>query len=97
MRKNPDTASHCGYYRLVESYRDITGAVRKKTLLTIGFLEDLSGDELCLIQTRLNEKISGIHTTLFSEFDSPKVQTYIRDFYGRLVSEKKIDFLPMVS
>lgn len=93
MRKNPETASHCGYYRLVESYRDITGAVRKKTLLTIGFVEDLSGDELCLIQTRLNEKISGVHTTLFSEYDSPKVQAYIRNFYGRLISEKKIDFL----
>ncbi len=45
MRKNLETASHCGYYRLVESYRDITGVVRKKTLLTIGFLEDLSGDD----------------------------------------------------
>ena len=58
MRKNPETAMPCGYYRLLESYRDVTGEVRKKTLLTLGFLEDLSGDELCLIQTRLNEKIS---------------------------------------
>lgn len=93
MRKNPETAMPCGYYRLLESYRDITGMVRKKTLLTLGFLEDLSGDELCLIQTRLNEKISGINTTLFSEFDSPKVQKYIGDFYRKLVSGKKIDFL----
>jgi hypothetical protein len=93
MRKNPETGMPCGYYRLLESYRDLTGQVRKKTLLTLGFLEDLSGDELCLIQTRLNEKISGINTTLFSEFDSPKVQKYIRDFYGKLVSGKKIDFL----
>jgi hypothetical protein len=93
MRKNPETAMPCGYYRLLESYRDIAGEVRKKTLLTLGFLEDLSGDELCLIQTRLNEKISGINTTLFSEFDSPKVQKYIHDFYNKLVSGKKIDFL----
>jgi len=93
MRKNPETAMPCGYYRLLESYRDVTGEVRKKTLLTLGFLEDLSGDELCLIQTRLNEKISGINTTLFSEFDSPKVQSYIHDFYRKLVSGKKIDFL----
>jgi len=93
MRKNPETAMPCGYYRLLESYRDVTGEVRKKTLLTLGFLEDLSGDELCLIQTRLNEKISGINSTLFSEFDSPKVQSYIHDFYRKLVSGKKIDFL----
>jgi len=93
MRINPDSAMPCGYYRLVESYRDISGEVRKKTLLSMGFLTDLSGDELCLIQTRLNEKISGISTTLFSEFDSPKVQKYIEQFYSELISKKKIDFL----
>jgi len=93
MRKNPETAMPCGYYRLVESYRDVSGEVRKKTLLSIGFLSDLSGDELCLIQTRLNEKISGISTTLFSEFDSAKVQNYIEQFYSELINKKKIDFL----
>lgn len=83
----------CGYYRLVESYRDVSGQVRKKTLLTIGFLEDVSGDEMCLIQTRLNEKISGHNSTLFSEFDSPKVQHYIHKFYNELISKNRIDFL----
>lgn len=93
LRVNPKTATLCGYYRLVESYRDITGRVRKKTLLTIGFLEDVSGDELCLIQTRLNEKIAGQNSTLFSAFDSAKVQNYIDKFYAELISKKKIDFL----
>ena len=93
LRTNPETARPCGYYRLVESYRDISGEVRKKTLLSVGFLTDLSADELCLIQTRLNEKIAGISTTLFSEFDSPKVQNYIRQFYSELINKKKIDFL----
>lgn len=93
MRMNPETAMPCGYYRLVESYRDVSGAVRKKTLLSVGFLADLSGDELCLIQTRLNEKISGISSTLFSEFDSAKVQKYIEQFYSELIFKKKIDFL----
>ena len=65
MHKNPETAKLCGYYSLVESYRDVSGEVCKKTLLSIGFLSDLSGDELFLIQTRLNEKNSGIGTTLF--------------------------------
>lgn len=93
MRINSATAMPCGYYRLLESYRDITGQVRKKTLLTIGFLNDLSGDELCLIQTRLNEKISGINSKLFVEFDSPKVQKYTEQFYSELISKKQIDFL----
>jgi len=93
LRINPETAMPCGYYRLVESYRDISDEVRKKTLLSVGFLTDLSADELCLIQTRLNEKIAGISTTLFSEFDSAKVQNYIRQFYSELINKKKIDFL----
>ena len=93
LRVNPETAMPCGYYRLIESYRDITGEVRKKTLLSVGFLNDLSGDELCLIQTRLNEKISGISSTLFSQFDSPKVQKYIEQFYSELIFKKRIDFL----
>lgn len=93
MRINPLTTMPCGYYRLVESYRDISGEVRKKTLLSVGFLTDLSGDELGLIQTRLNEKIAGISTTLFSEFDSTKVQNYIEHYYSELINKKKIDFL----
>ena len=91
MRKNPATNELCGYYRLMESYRDVLGEVRKITLLNLGFLEDLSGDELCLIQTRLTEKVIGVEKTLFSNFDSEKVQAYIDRFYNQLVSEKKID------
>jgi len=37
MHKNPETAKLCGYYSLVESYRDVSGEVCKKTLLSIGF------------------------------------------------------------
>ncbi|MBA3604256.1 MAG: IS1634 family transposase [Parachlamydiaceae bacterium] len=91
MRKNPDTDELCGYYRLMESYRDVLGEVRKRTLLNVGFLDDLSGDELYLIQTRLTEKVIGVEKTLFSNFDSEKVQAYIERFYNQLVSEKKID------
>jgi len=91
MRKNPDTDELCGYYRLMESYRDVLGEVRKRTLLNVGFLDDLSGDELYLIQTRLTERVMGVEETLFSNFDSEKVHAYIERFYNQLVSEKKID------
>jgi len=93
MRINPTNGELSGYYRLIESYRDAAGEVRKKTLLTPGFLTDLSADELHLIQTRLSEKVMGSESTLFSAFDSEKVRAYIDKFYAQMISEKKIDVL----
>jgi len=91
MRKNPTTDELCGYYRLMESYRDELGEVRKRTLLNVGFLDDLSGDELCLIQTRLTERVMGVEKTLFSNFDSEKVRVCIDKFYHQMIADKKID------
>jgi len=91
MRKNPATDELCGYYRLMESYRDELGEVRKRTLLNVGFLDDLSGDELCLIQTRLTERVMGVEKTLFSNFDSEKVRVCIDKFYHQMIADKKID------
>lgn len=91
MRRNPNTGELSGYYRLMESYRDGSGEVRKRTLLSAGFLDDLSGDELHLIQARLTEKAMGIEETFFSAFDSEKVRRYIDRFYYQMVSDKKID------
>lgn len=91
IRINPKNGAYSGYYRLIESYRDISGEVRKRTLLSAGFLDDLSGDELHLIQSRLTEKLMGSEETLFSVFDSEKVRTYIDKFYHQMVSKKKID------
>lgn len=93
MRINPKNGELSGYYRLMESYRDVSGEVRKKTILSPGFLDDLSGDELCLIQTRLTQKVMGIEATLFSAFDSEKVCNYIDRFYAQIISEKKLDSL----
>lgn len=93
MRINPKNGELSGYYRLMESYRDIMGEVRKKTILSPGFLDDLSGDELCLIQNRLTQKVMGIEATLFSAFDSEKVRNYIDRFYAQIISEKKLDSL----
>ncbi len=36
MRTNPETDIHCGYYRLVESYRNHSGRVCHRTLIEAG-------------------------------------------------------------
>lgn len=38
IRRNPETGNYEGYYRLVESYRNMSGRVCHRTLLNIGFL-----------------------------------------------------------
>ena len=93
MRINPSNGELSGYYRLMESYRDATGEVCKRTVLTAGFLNDLSAEELHLIQSRLSQKLMGAQSTLFSAFDSEKVRAYIDKFYAQMIREKKIDAL----
>ena len=91
MRINPTSREVSGYYCLRESYRDARGDVRSRTILTVGFLEDLSTEELHLIQMRLTEKVRGIQGTLFSSLDSEKVRHYVDKFYSQMVGENKID------
>ena len=98
MRINPKNGELSAYYRLMESYRDISGEVRKKTILSPGFLDDLSGDELCLIQNRLTQKVMGIESTLFSAFDSEKVRNYIDIFcYSSPISNRKGRYLNLIT
>jgi len=39
--KNPKTKEYDSYYRLVESYKDTTGRVCHRTILNVGFIEDV--------------------------------------------------------
>lgn len=91
MRQNPKTGKLSGYYRLVESYRDFTGRVCHRNMLAVGFLDDLSGDQLNMIQKGLNSRVEGLANTLFSEDADPVVASYIESFYQQMVKEKRID------
>jgi hypothetical protein len=48
MRTNPATGVYCGYYRLVESYRNHCDRVCHRTILNAGHLDGLSTDKLNL-------------------------------------------------
>ena len=91
MRVNPKTGNLSGYYRLIESYRDITGRVCQRTILAAGFLDDLSAEQLNQIQRGLKLRIEGLSNTLFAEETDPVVAVHIAQFYHQLTKEKRID------
>ena len=86
-RHNPETQKHDWYYRLVESYRNALGESRQRTILSVGFIDHLSPEQVNQIQQGLNDRVAG-QTALFEDAE---VQIRIDSLYSRLISEKKID------
>ncbi len=93
MRTNPETGRYSGYYRLVESYRNICDRVCHRTILNAGYLDGLSTDQLNLIQKILTIKANNNSQPLFElPFTiDPAVAHYVDEFYKRMVYEKRID------
>ena len=77
-------------YRLVESYRDIVGDTRHRTILTVGRMDGITPQQLWSIADGLNARYEGAQF-LFPE--SPVVKHYVDFIWERLVSEKKIDIV----
>lgn len=65
MRTNPETNRYSGYYRLVESYRNSDNRVCHRTILNAGYLDELSTDQLNLIQKILTSKVNNHDQLLF--------------------------------
>lgn len=94
MRHNPVTGELSGYYRLIESYRNVQGRVCHRTILSAGFLDELSAEQLNLIQKWLTKRVEGLGNTLFPEDTDPAVASHIERFYQQMVKERRIDILP---
>ena len=93
MRTNPATGVYSGYYRLVESYRNSDDRVCHRTILNAGYLDELTTDQLNLIQKILTSKVNNHDNPLFelSYTEDETVNHYVDKFYGRMVAEKRID------
>lgn len=96
MRPNPVTGFLGGYYRLVESYRNVGGRVCHRTLLNVGFMEGVEVEELNRIQKLLNyrcQRERGGEELFRDEYEkeTPLVQRYVEELYSRLLKEKKVD------
>lgn len=89
IRKNPASGKLDGYYRLIESYRNVDGRACHRTLLNIGFLEDVDVEQLNKVQAILNARHKK-QGSLFEESDRAVVEM-AESLWHRLVSEKRID------
>lgn len=89
VRTNPSTRKLDGYYRLIESYRNVDDRVCHRTLLNIGFLENIQVEQLNKIQAHLNARHKK-QETLFEETDVVVIEM-TEQLWHRLVSEKRID------
>jgi hypothetical protein len=93
MRTNPQTGVYSGYYRLVESYRNQFDRVCHRTILNVGYLDELTAEQLNQIQKILTARVNQPSQTLFDDTYSndPVVVQYVEDLYQKMVKEKRID------
>lgn len=89
IRINPETGEYAGYYRLVESYRNCNDRVCHRPLLNIGFLKDITVDQLNQIQRLLNDRFLGNYT-LFDDAE-PNVKKQVELLWNELINKKRID------
>ena len=98
LRKHPQTEKLSGYYRLVESYRNADNRVCHHTILNVGFMEDVTSDQLNKIQKQLTERYE-LKQTLFEQeqacqangMDDPLVKKYVEELWQRIIASKKLD------
>jgi hypothetical protein len=86
-RHNTKTNKSDWYYRLVESYRNALDEVRQRTVLSIGFLSEFTGDEIDLIEKGICDKL----TNQQSLFENATVKAFVEVLYQRIIKEKKVD------
>jgi len=86
-RHNSKTGKSDWYYRLVESYRNVLDEVRQRTVLTVGFMSEFSGDQIDMIETGIKNRILGQQ----SLFVDDQVSAFVEQLYSRMLKEKKID------
>ena len=88
MRTNPVTGHYCGYYRLVESYRNHSDRVCHRSMLNVGYLDELTTDQLNLIQKILTAKVANHSNPLFElpYTNDTIVIHYVNEFYLRMVA-----------
>jgi transposase len=91
LRKHPQTGKPSGYYRLVESYRNTDNRVCHRTILNVGFMEDVTVGQLNKIQKQLTERYERKQVLFDQEEDDPIVKKYVEGFWQRIVASKKFD------
>jgi len=92
LRYNPAKGKSDAYYRLIESYRNETDRVCHRTLLNVGFLDDLVNidqlNQLCRIQCNRREEALGNAHLFEIEKDNSKIVNDLSDGFGAGLFQK---------
>jgi Transposase DDE domain len=89
-RPNPQTGKVESYYRLVESYRDANNYIRHRTIVTAGFIDHFTADELIFIQKNISDRINS-KPILFVQDSDTHLLEYAEELYQKALKGKKID------
>lgn len=89
-RRNPQTEKVESYYRLVESYRDANNCIRQRTIVTAGFIDHYTAEELLFIQKNITDRINGNPILLVQDSDTHLLE-YADELYYKALKSKKID------
>lgn len=90
-RRNPQTEKVESYYRLVESYRDSNNYIKHRTIVTAGFIDHFTADELIFIQKNITDRINGNPILFVQDADSQLLQ-YADELYYKALKDRKVDF-----
>ena len=98
-RYNPQTSEDERYYRIKETYRDATGRVRSRHLMTVGFLSGFEAGEIGAIGRGLTYRYTHRNETDLSLFHdkelvykyTDRVMDKIEELWRRLQNEGCID------
>ncbi len=75
----------------MESYRNADNRVCHRTILNVGFMEDVTVDQLNKIQKQLTQRYERKQVLFEQEEDDPIVKKYVEGFWQRIVASKKFD------
>jgi len=98
-RTNPATGNDERYFRLKESYRDATGMVRNRTILTVGFdMNDIPMEYVRLVGQGLTllRESHGDRKTLFGDVVShypEHVRSYIEKYWQQILDKGVLDIV----
>ena len=75
----------------MESYRNAENRVCHRTILNVGFMEEVTVDQLNKIQKQLTERYERKQTFFEQASDDPVVKKYVEALWQRIVASKKLD------
>ena len=99
FRYNPQTGRDERYFRLKESYRDATGAVRNRLVLTVGFeMNDIPMEEVRQVAVGLTDlwQSNGVREDAFGDRLScfgETVRRYIDRYWRQILEKKRLDIV----